>query len=96
VFRVFVEKPEGKRPLARPRRRWEDGITPDLGEIGCWSVDWIQLAQDRGRWRALVNAVMNHRELVTVRTAQNPYIQNTAQHIVKIAGTLGHITTIRL
>jgi hypothetical protein len=63
VFRVFVEKPEGKRPLARPRRRWEDGITPDLGEIGCWSVDWIQLAQDRGRWRALVNMVKSLRVL---------------------------------
>jgi hypothetical protein len=52
-------KPEGKRPLGRPRRRWEDGIGMDLREIGLGSVDWIQLAQDRERWRAVVNTVMN-------------------------------------
>jgi hypothetical protein len=54
-----VRKPEGKRPLGRPRRRWEDGIIMDLGEIGWGGVEWIQLAQDRDRWRAVVNAVMN-------------------------------------
>jgi hypothetical protein len=60
VYRVLVGKPEGKRPLGRPRRRWEDGIKMDLGEIG-WGgcVEWIHLAQDRDRWRAVVNAVMN-------------------------------------
>jgi hypothetical protein len=59
VCRVFVGKPEGKRPLRRPRHRWEDGIRIDLREI-CWgSVEWIQLAQDRGQWQALVNTVMN-------------------------------------
>jgi hypothetical protein len=52
-------KPEGKRPLERPRRRWEDGIRMDLREIGWASVDWVQLAQDRDRWRALVNTAMN-------------------------------------
>jgi hypothetical protein len=51
VYRVLVVKPERKRPLGRPRRRWEDGIRIDLREIGWGSVDWIQLAQDRGRWR---------------------------------------------
>jgi hypothetical protein len=59
VYRVLVGKPEGKRPLGRPRRRWEDGIRMDLEEIGCEGVEWIQLAQDRDRWRAVVNAVMN-------------------------------------
>jgi hypothetical protein len=61
VYRVLVGKPEGKRPLGRPRRRWEDNIKMDLQEIGCWRMDWIDLAQDRGRWRALVNAVMSFR-----------------------------------
>jgi hypothetical protein len=59
VHRVLMGKPEGKRPLGRPRRRWEDGISMDVKEIGWRSVDWIQLAQDRDRWRALVNTVMN-------------------------------------
>jgi len=61
VYRVLVEKPEGKRPLGRPRRRWEDNIKMDLQEVGCGSMDWIELAQDRDRWRELVNAVMNLR-----------------------------------
>jgi hypothetical protein len=59
VYRVLMGKPEGKRPLGRPSHRWEDGIRMDLREIGWRSVDWIQLAQDRDRWRALVNTVMN-------------------------------------
>jgi hypothetical protein len=63
VYKVLMGKPEGKRPLERPRRRWEDGIRTDLREIGWGSVDWIQLAQDRDRWRALVNTVMNLRVL---------------------------------
>jgi len=61
VCRVLVGKPEGKRPLGRPRRGWEDNIRIDLQEVGCGSMDWIMLAQDRDRWRALVNAVMNLR-----------------------------------
>jgi len=61
VYRVLVGKPEGKRPLGRSRRRWEDNIKTDLQEVGGGGIDWIELAQDRDRWRALVNAVMNLR-----------------------------------
>jgi hypothetical protein len=59
MYRVLVEKPEGKRPLGRPRHRWEDNIKMDLQEVGRGGMDWIELAQVRDRWRALVNAVMN-------------------------------------
>ena len=58
IYRVLVGKPEGKRPLGRPRRRWEDNIKIDLQELGCRGMDWIELAQDRDRWRALVNEVI--------------------------------------
>jgi len=61
VCRVLVGKPEGKRPLVRPRHRWEGNIKMDLQEVGCDVMDWIELAQDRDRRRALVNAVMNLR-----------------------------------
>jgi hypothetical protein len=61
VYKVLVGKPEGKRPLGRPRRRWEDGVRMDLMEIGLGGVDWIRLVQDRDRWRAVVSAVMNLR-----------------------------------
>jgi hypothetical protein len=61
VYRVLVEKPEGKRPLGKTRRRWEDNIKMDLLEVGGGDMDWIELAQDRDRWRVLVNAVMNLR-----------------------------------
>jgi hypothetical protein len=59
VYKVLVGKPEGKRPLGRLRRRWEHGIRMDLREIGWRSVEWIQLAQDRDRWRVLVKTVKN-------------------------------------
>jgi hypothetical protein len=59
VYRVLVGKPEGKRPTGRQRRRWKDNINIDLQEVGCGSVDWIELAQDGDRRRALVTAVMN-------------------------------------
>jgi hypothetical protein len=58
VYKVLVEKREGKRPLRRLRRRWEDALRMDLRKIG-WGVDWIQLAQDRDRWHAFMNMVMN-------------------------------------
>jgi hypothetical protein len=61
VYRLLVEKPEGKRPLGRPRRRWIDNIKVDLLEIALNVVDWTGLAQDRYRWRALVNSIMNLR-----------------------------------
>jgi hypothetical protein len=61
AYRIFVENPEGKRPLGRLRRRWVNNIKMDLREIGWDSGDWIDLAQDRDQWRALVNAVMNIR-----------------------------------
>ena len=61
VCRVLAGKPKGKRPLGRPRRRWEDNITMDLQEVGCGGVDWIELAQERDRWWAVVTAVMNLR-----------------------------------
>jgi hypothetical protein len=61
VCRLLVGKPEGKRPLGRPRLRWVDNIKMDLGEIGWGGVDWIGLAQDRDKWRALLNSVMTLR-----------------------------------
>ena len=61
VHRVLVGKPEGKRPLGRPRRRWQDNIKMDFQEIGGGCGNWMELAQDRDRWRALVSTVMNLR-----------------------------------
>jgi hypothetical protein len=61
VYRVLVGKPEGRSLMGRPRRRWEDNIKMDLQEVGCRGMDWIDLAQDRDRWRALMYAVMNVR-----------------------------------
>jgi len=61
VYRVLLGKPEGKKPLGRPRNRWEDNMKIDLQEVVCGGMDWIKLAQDRDRWQALVNEVMNLR-----------------------------------
>jgi hypothetical protein len=61
VYKVLVVNPEGKRPLGRPRRRWEDNIKMDLQKVGYGDMDWIELAQNRDSWLALVNAVMNIR-----------------------------------
>jgi hypothetical protein len=60
AYRILVGRPDGRRPLGRPRHRGEDNIKMDLQDVG-WGIDWIELAQDRGRWRDLVNAVMNFR-----------------------------------
>jgi hypothetical protein len=61
AYNILVGRSEGRRPLGRPRHRWEDNIKMDLGEVGFWDVAWIHLAQDRDRWQALVNTVMNFR-----------------------------------
>jgi hypothetical protein len=61
AYRLLVGKPEGKRPLGRPRRRWVNNIRMNLGEVGWGDVDWIGLAQDRNKWRAVVNSVLNLR-----------------------------------
>jgi hypothetical protein len=62
AYRILVGKPEGKRPLGRPRRRWVDNIKMDLREIGWDGVDWIDMAQNRDQWRTLVNMVLNLRD----------------------------------
>ena len=67
VFRVLVGKPEGKRPLGRPRRRWEDNITLDLQEVGCGGMDWIELAQDRDRWGGTCECGNEHWGLHKIR-----------------------------
>ena len=59
LYRDLVGKPERKRPLGRPRLRWEDNVKIDLQEVGCGDMDWIELAQDKDRWRALANVVVN-------------------------------------
>jgi hypothetical protein len=70
VYKVLVGKPEGKRPLGRPRHRWKDGIRMDLKEIGWGSIEWIKLAEDKDRWQALVNTVMN----LWVLAPQNEFV----------------------
>ena len=64
LYRVLVGKPEGRKPLGRPRHRWEDTIKMDRQDLGCGGMDWIELAQDSDRWRALVTAVMNFVEII--------------------------------
>jgi hypothetical protein len=59
AYRLLVGKPEGERPLGKPRRRWVDNVRMDLGEVEWGDVDWIGLAQDKNRWRAVVNSVLN-------------------------------------
>jgi hypothetical protein len=61
AYNILVGRPEGRRPLGRPRHRWEDNIKKDLRETGFWGVDWIHFAQDRDMWQALANMVMNLR-----------------------------------
>jgi len=90
VYRVLMEKPEWKGPLGRPRSKWEDNIKMDLQEVGCGGVDWIELAQDRDRWRALVNPVMSLRvpwNAKTFLTSWKPvtFSRRTQLHGVSIA-----------
>jgi len=61
AYRILVGRPDWRKPLGRPRHRWKDNIKIDFQEVGCGDMDWIELAQDRDRWRAVVNAVMNFR-----------------------------------
>ena len=61
IYKILLGKPEGKRTLGRTRRRWEDNINTDIQEVGCGGMDWIDLVQDKDRWLALVNVVMNFR-----------------------------------
>jgi hypothetical protein len=93
AYRLLVGKPEGKGPVGRPRRRWVDNIRMDLVEVGWSDMDWIGLAQDRGRWRALVNWVLNLRvpqnagELSSVLTTRD--LSNSAQlHVVSKDGVM--------
>ena len=67
VYRILVGKPEGRRPLGRPRCRWEVNIKMDLQKVSCWSMGWVELAQDTDRWRTLVNAVMNFQDSYNAR-----------------------------
>ena len=86
-YRVLVGKPERKRPLGRPRRRWADNIRMVLREVGCGYMDWIGLAQDRDRWRTLVSAVMNLRVPFNFLTSRKPvsFSRRTLHHGVSKA-----------
>ena len=82
VYRVLVGKPEGKRPLGRPRRRWVDNIRMDLQEVGCGYVDWIGLAQDRDRWQTLVSVFGFHKNVGNFLTSCKPvsFSRRTLHH----------------
>jgi hypothetical protein len=79
MYKVLVGNPEGKRRLGRPRCRWEDGITMDLRETGLGGVDWIRLAQDRDRWRAVVSAVMN------LRVSSSMYLSPKCSLLIRLS-----------
>jgi hypothetical protein len=91
VYKVLVGKPKGKRPLGRPRRRWEDEIRMDLREIGSGGVDWIRLAQDRDRWQAVVSVVMNLQVLAPRSKFVIKSTERTADKIVKAACILENV-----
>jgi hypothetical protein len=89
VYWVLVGKSEERRPLGRPRRRWEDNIKMDLQEVGCGGMDWIELAQDMDKWRALVNSIMNFRVATNAGhflTSCKPvsFTRRTLPHVVSI------------
>ena len=96
VYRVLVGKPEGKRPMGRPRRRWVDNIRMDLQEVGCGYMDWIGLAQDRDRWRTLVSLVINLRvpwnagNFLTI-CKQVSFLRRTLHHGVSKYCNLRHV-----
>jgi hypothetical protein len=89
VYRLLVRKPEGKRPLGRPRRKWIENTKMDLLEIGLSVVDWIGLAQDRYRWRALVNAVMNLRVPLNAGKVRSGYANGGLSSGVQLHRELG-------
>jgi hypothetical protein len=82
AYRLLVGKPEGKRPLGRPRRRWVNNIRMDLGEVRWGDVDWIGMAKDRNRWRALVNSVLNHLVPLNARKLSSGPTSNAQLHRV--------------
>jgi hypothetical protein len=90
VHRVFVGKTEGKRPLGKPRRRWEENIQMDLQELGCGVMDWIEVAQDRESWRALVNAVMNLQVPENYPILLTQYCSGDRIETNKMAGHVGY------
>jgi hypothetical protein len=96
VYRLLVGKPDGKRPLEIPRRRWVDNIRMDLGEVGWGNVDWIGLAQDRNRWRVLVNSVMNfgfHKMLGNYRVASQLVASRVVLSSIELVNWLHIIRT---
>jgi hypothetical protein len=88
--KVLVGNPEGKRPLGRPRRRWEDGVRMDLREIGLRGVDWIRLAQGRDRWRAVVSVVMNLLCSGATELVGRSEVQNIAGTVLQLNRDLHH------
>jgi hypothetical protein len=94
MYKVFVGKPEGKRPLGRPMRRWENGIRTDLRETGCKGVDWIRLALDRDRWQAVVSAVMNLRVLVPRSYLVFGNIINRVTEAVRTSATSAYFNVV--
>ena len=83
MYRVLLGKPERKRPLGRPRRRWVDNIRMDLQDVGCGYMDWIGLAQDRDSWRTLVSTVMNTQNEIRTQNGTRPMSVNVVSDLLK-------------
>ena len=98
----LLGKPEGKRPLERPRPRWEDNIKMDLQEVECGRMDWIELAQDRDRWRALVNATLNLRitNMADIQSEHNciyySYRRYTSYQHLHVSASIDHLQVVLL